>query len=165
MARSSAVITIPGVLQKLVTAAPIPVGIQLYNGLAETFNLLLVTDDSQEKTDYWLKLENLNRHGTVLYGDSTGKAQGSNRVKQINTLRSRGFALDLVVEPDPKIAAELLRSGYNVCNFLHSAYAYPTWRPDFEGKEKRWEEIATQVEIDRAVRAGDVRIEDLWEHA
>ena len=156
MARSSAVITIPGVLQKLVSAAPIQVGTQLYHGLAETFHLLLVTDDDKEKTDYWLQMENLNKHGVVLYGDE--KAQGSQRIKQINTLRNRGFAIDLVVEPDPSLAAELLRNGYSVCNFLHSSYAYPSWRPDFEGNRREWEKIREQVERDRLLKAADNRI-------
>lgn len=155
MPQSSCVIVIPGVLMQIVSSAPIQTGIQLYHGLSETFNVLLVTDDNKEKTDYWLKLENLNKHGTVLYGEET---QGSQRLKQVSSLRVRGFSVDLVVEPDPVIAAELIRNGFSVCNFLHSQYSYPTWRPDFEGKTRGWEEIQKQVEMDRYLKSHDERI-------
>lgn len=155
MARSSAVIVIPGVLQKIVSAAPIMTGIQLYHGLAETFNLVLVTDDSKESTDRWLQLENLNKHGTVIYGE---EKQGQ-RIRQVNGLRLRGFAIDLVVEPDPELAAELLRNGYTVCNFIHSMYAYPQFRPDFEGEDKGWERLKERAEIDALLRAADTRLD------
>jgi hypothetical protein len=152
MAKSSAVITIPGVLMQIVSSAPIQTGLQLYHGLATTFNLLLVTDETKEKTDHWLRLENLTKHGTVLYGDKK-------RLDQVNLLRSRGFAIDLVVEPDPAIAAELLRNGYSVCNYLHFSYAFPSWRPDYEGERKGWEEIERQVTQDRIMRSEDTRLD------
>lgn len=145
-------------MQQLVTTAPIQIGIQLYHGLLSTFNVLLVTDDTKEKTDYWLRIENLNKHGAVLYGEKT-EASRIRRIKQVNTLRSRGYAVDLVIEPDPSIAAELLRNGYNICSFLHSSYAYPTWRPDFEGEERGWEEIEKRVTVDKIMRSEDPRLD------
>src|SRR5258708_19095776 len=128
--QTTAVITIPGVIQKIVSLAPIPEGIQIYHGLASTFNIILVTDDSKEQTDHFLRLEGLTKHGQVLYGDDF--PEENRRQKQISSLRTRGFAVDLVVEPDPAIAANILFSGFNVCNFLHRAYAFPSWRPDYE---------------------------------
>jgi len=144
---------------KLVTSAPITEGIQLYHGLINSFNVVLVTDDDKEKTDYWLKLENLNRHGVVLYGDDFPEEE-NRRIRQVSSLRLRGFAVDLVVEPDPAIAAAILRSGFTVCNFVHRAYAFPSWRPDFEEEQRGWEEIERQVIKDKLLRATDNRTEE-----
>lgn len=160
MAQSSCVITIPGVLMQIVSSAPIQTGIQLYHGLNETFNVLLVTDDDKEKTDYWLRMENLNKHGAIIYGEENPlETKGSIRLKQISALRNRGYAIDMVVEPDPEIAAELIRNGFTVCNFLHHAYAYPTWRPDYEGEKRGWEQIQKQVELDQLIRSKDRRLD------
>lgn len=159
MARSTVVITIPGVMMKLVTAAPIPEGILLYKGLLEVSNVLLVTDDNKETTDHWLRLENLTKHGTVLYGTGFPQEE-TRRVAQVNQLRSRGFTIDMVIEPDPAVAANLIRSGFTVCNFLHRAYAFPSWRPDYEGEGRKWEEIERQVAADALMKAQDKRLED-----
>jgi hypothetical protein len=153
--KSTAAITIPGVLMKIVTSAPIYEGLKLYHGLCESFNVVLLTDDDKEATDHWLSLEGLDKHGIVLYGESQ---EDGARLSQVNSLRLRGFAVDIVFEPDPSIAAQLLFNGYTVCNFLHRAYSYPSWRPDFEEKERPWEEIARQAERDRVARAKDKRL-------
>jgi hypothetical protein len=158
VARSTVVIVIPGVMQKLVTAAPIPEGILLYKGLLEVSNVLLVTDDNKETTDHWLRLENLTKHGTVLYGTDFPEEE-TRRVAQVNQLRNHGFTIDMVIEPDPSVASNLIRGGYTVCNFLHRLYAFPSWRPDFEGEGRKWEEIERQVEKDALMKAEDKRLE------
>jgi hypothetical protein len=154
--KSTAAVTIPGVLMKIVTSAPVYEGLKLYHGLCESFNVVLLTDDDKESTDHWLSLEGLDKHGIVLYGEGTNESGA--RLSQVNSLRLRGFAVDLCFEPDPAIAAQLLANGYTVCNFLHRAYSYPSWRPDFEEKTRPWEELAKQAERDRILKAMDKRI-------
>jgi hypothetical protein len=157
MPRSTVVMTIPGVLQKLVTSAPIQEGILLYRGLTEVSSILLVTDDDKEKTDYWLKMENLTKHGDVLYGpDFPGE---NRRMDQVRRIRSRGFAVDMVVEPDPAICAALISDGFTTLNFIHRSYAFPSWRPDYEGTERSWDKIREQAEKDKLLRMTDARLE------
>ena len=157
---STAVLTIEGVLQKYVSYAPIPVGLVLYHALATNFNIALVTEGEKEQVDYWLNLEGLTTHGTVIYNDKTLERLSiqARRLRQINTLHSRGFAIDLVVEPDPVVASVLLNGGYSVLNFLHYAYALPQWRPDFEPKVKPWDSLKEEAELAAVLKAADVRL-------
>ena len=157
---SACVITVEGVLQKITTSAYIPLGLQLYHGLAETFNLLLVSDSSKEELDYWLRLENLNKHGAVVYNDEFLQkfSVEERRQKQVVSLRNRGYNIDLVVEPDPAIASRLLFSGFSVLNFLHSAYAIPEWRPDYEEKVVPWNELEERVRQDAILKQKDERL-------
>lgn len=163
MALNAAVITVEGVLQKVVTYAPIPSGICLYHGLSSVYNVLLVTDSDDEKyMEHWLDLENLNKHGTIIYNDSILATQTpeERRLSQVNILRSRGFAIDMVVEPDPRVAARLLGSGLTVLNYIHSSYALPQWRPDYERKIKPWEEISKEMDLLTLLKAQDARLRE-----
>lgn len=157
---STAVITVEGVLQKNVSYAPIPVGLVLYHALASNFNIALVSEGEKEEIDYWLNLEGLTTHGTVVYNDFTLSQLSiqARRLRQVNTLRSRGFAIDLVVEPDPIAASSLLGAGYTVLNFLHYAYALPQWRPDFEPQVKPWASLKREAEEAAALKSLDTRL-------
>lgn len=158
---SACVIVVEGVLQKLITTAPIAEGLQIYHGLSETFQILLVSDSDKETLDHWLQLENLNKHGIVIYNDGylQNFSAEERRVKQIYEIRNRGYAIDLIVEPDPVVAAQLLYRGFSVLNFLHTAYSHPEWRPDFEEKVKPWSMLEEQVTKDIILRTGDKRME------
>lgn len=160
MAANTAVITLEGVMQKTVSYSPIPVGISLYHALASIFNVVLVSDGEQKVVDEWLDLEGLNKHGTTIYSDFIldQKSVQERRLEQIKGLHSRGFAVTLVVEPAPIVASILLAAGYNVLNFLHSSYALPQWRPDYERQQKPWNKIVEEVDKQAALRAIDERM-------
>lgn len=158
---SACVIVVEGVLQKIVTSAPIPAGLQIYHGLSETFQVLLVSDSEKDELDHWLRLENLNKHGIVLYNDDylQNFSPEERRIKQIYEIRDRGYAVDLIIEPDPVVAAQLLYRGFSVLNFLHSAYSQPEWRPDYEAAVKPWSQLEERVTKDIELRADDKRME------
>jgi hypothetical protein len=143
-----------------VSYAPIPVGISLYHSLASVFNVVLVSDGEQKIVDSWLDLEGLNKHGTVVYSDFLldQKSVQERRYEQIHSLRARGFAVTVVVEPDPVVASYLLANGYSVLNFLHSSYALPQWRPDYEKRQKPWNQIVEEVNKQAELRAIDQRM-------
>lgn len=160
MAANTAVITVEGVMQKTVSYAPIPVGIALYHSLAYMFNVVLVSDSEQKELDHWLDLEGLNKHGKVVYNDFIlgRKTVQDRRLAQVASLLNAGFAVNLVVEPDPVVASLLLANGYSVCNFLHSSYALPQWRPDYEKRQRPWEEIVRETNRLAELRAADLRM-------
>jgi hypothetical protein len=160
MAANTAVITLEGVLQKNVSYAPISVGLSLYHSLTSVFNVVLVSDGEQKEVSQWLDLEGLNKHGTVVYSDFLldQKTAQQRRLAQIHSLRARGFAVTVVVEPDPIIASYLLANGYSVLNFLHSEYALPQWRPDYERQQKPWSQIVEEVNTQAELRAIDHRM-------
>lgn len=159
---STAVITLEGVLQKNVSYAPIPVGLVLYHSLSSGFNVVIVSDGDKEEVDYWLDMEGLTKHGSVIYNDVYVRDLPvyERRLRQINALRARHFAIDLVVEPDPIVSATLLNNGYSVLNFLHYAYALPQWRPDFERKVKPWEELRQAAVDGLLLKTKDTRLKE-----
>jgi hypothetical protein len=162
LAVSSVVITVEGVLQKNVSYAPIPVGIALYHGLANTFNILLVTDQAQKEIEYWLSLEGLNRHASIKYNEGELEYSSSleRRVRQVNEYRTQRYHVDMVIEPDPAKCAALLEQGFNTMNFLHAQYAIPTWRPDYEEKPRGWQNILDYEEEMAKLRAMDARLNE-----
>ena len=143
MAVSSVVIAVEGVLKKHVTNAPVPVGIALYHGLANTFNVLLVTDLDRKELDRWCALEGLNRHAAVEYNDGviSNWDIAFRRLQQVKNLRQKGYSIDLVIEPNPDAVIKLIYHGFTTMLYTHAEYALPQWRPDFEYKVKGWEEI------------------------
>ena len=157
---STAVITLEGVLQKNVSYAPIPVGLVLYHAISSSFNIVVVSDATEKEVTHWLDIEGLNKHGSVVCNDFTlaHLQPFQRRLRQVNSLRARSFAIDLVVEPDPIVAAHLLAAGYTTLNFLHYAYALPQWRPDFEPKVKPWKELEQEAIEGALLRAEDARI-------
>jgi hypothetical protein len=160
MAANTAVMTVEGVIQKNVSYAPIPLGIALYHSLTSMFNVVLVTDSEPKELEYWLDLEGLNKHGTIIYSDFAlgQKTAQDRRLSQVSNLQQRGFAVNLVVEPDPIVASYLLANGYSVLNFLHSSYALPQWRPDYERQQKPWQEIVNEVNTQAQLKAIDERM-------
>ena len=140
---SSAVICVEGILQKTVSQAPIPLGIALYHSLATNFNLLLISEQPKKELDYWLSIEALNRHAAVEYNDNVRMflPETIRKFHQVSALRSRKYSIDLIFDPNPSSSAMFLDSGFNVATLIHSAYAMPQWRPDYEHKTKPWSEI------------------------
>lgn len=161
--KPACVITVDGIMQRSVSSAPVIVGINLYKSLSELFTVLLVSDQRQEQLDHWLKLENLTLHGGTIYNDYVLEQQTAEnrRKEQIAKLRGRGYDITLIFDPSPPICAELLRGGYNVCLFSHASYADPSWRPDFEGKLKDWEEIEREVDAQAMLRFRDNRMREI----
>ena len=143
MAVSSVVICVEGVLRKHVTDSPIPVGIALYHGLANTFNVLLASDLTARELDRWCALEGLNRHAAteVNEGPISSFDLEFRRLQQVLNLRKRGYSIDLVIEPNPETIIKLLYHGFSTMLFTHAQYSMPQWRPDFEHKVRAWEEI------------------------
>lgn len=165
MARNSITITVEGVLQKVVSYAPIQSGLTMYHGLATVYQIILLSDYPESDVVRWLKLEGLNKHGVCLYSDSLREYPdaASRRVAQINDLRSRGFSVDFCIEPDPVVAAALLFSGVSVMNFLHSSYALPQWRPDYEFTPKPWARIEEEMADTRLLRSRDIKLKQIEE--
>lgn len=143
MAVSSVVMCVEGVLRKHVTDAPIPVGIALYHGLANTFNILLVSDLTSKELARWCSLEGLYRHAATEVNEGTiaNFDLDFRRLQQVRNLRNRGYSVDLVIEPNPSISAKLLTHGFNVMTFTHADYSLPQWRPDYEHKVRPWSDI------------------------
>jgi hypothetical protein len=157
---SSVAMAVEGVLQKNVSMAPIPVGVALYHSLKANFNILLYSESDRKALDYWLSLEALNDHAAAEYNED-GRwwlSEVDRKITQVNSLRQRGFHIDLVIEPDPLASSYLLKNGYSVLTFTHAQYAMPQWRPDYTEHRKPWEEFELESRKMAELRALDERL-------
>jgi hypothetical protein len=160
-------IAVEGVLRKISGGAPIPEGLDLYYGLATRARLVLLTEDPEPAKkelgplEYWLQTEGMREHARVIYTDAVGRELDAahNRLLQVNWARNWGYAVGLVIEPDPQVAAYLLLQGINVLLFCPAAYMMPSWRPDYHHEPQPWAELAQRVEDEVYLRAADKRRE------
>jgi hypothetical protein len=58
-----------------------------------------------------------------------------------------------VVCADMDACAALFARGYTVLPFLSPTYARPSWRPDWDGAPRPWEQLQREVAIQRAHKA------------
>ena len=145
-----AVMAVDGVLRKPVGGAPVPEGVRLYQALVRAGNVVLSHHDPIGIAD-WLELNGCVGHSFIEAGDT---------VEDCNDLRRQGYDIDLVVVPDPAVAAELIHSGFHTLLLTHSAFALPEWRPDSPRGVRAWDTITKQVADLARMRAEDARLSD-----
>jgi hypothetical protein len=153
---------IEGVLMRPVAQSPISEGLLIYRGLASVAAVILISGETEQRViDGWLLTQNLTQHGQVIYPDKQMRhySVAENRVLQVNRLRAIGYALELVIVPEPDVAARLIEEGYNCLQFTHAAYAVPSWRPDYAGAVRPWDELSRQVADQARLRSVDERME------
>ena len=140
-------IAVDGVLRKLVGGSPIPEGIRLYRSLVSTGRVVFLTDGSADDlVADWLELNGCTGRDFIA------------RLDGVHRLRRQGYDIDLVVVPDPLLAAELIATGLNVLLFTHAKYAQPSWRPDAPQGVRPWDEITHQVAQLARMKAADERL-------
>lgn len=153
---NTSLILIEGVLRKPM-GQPIPEGIRLYKSLAATGRVVLLSvggggaTDREQITD-WLELNGCTSHDTVSWGDD------GPRVPLANMYRREGYAIDLVVDPDPATVRELIAAGFNTLLFSHAQYSHPEWLPDTDKGVQPWTEITQQVADLARAKARDARL-------
>lgn len=161
------VIAVEGVLQSPTNDSPIPTGILLYHGLKATFNIALVFDGKdEEKLKYWTDLHGFTEHSYVFPAIVTDfdYLPGDKRLAQMGRIRRAGCSIDLVIEPDPLVAARLLKAGFTVLNFLSPLYSRPEYRPDYEGNKPRaWDSLIAESKQQEDLRVADTRLSGINE--
>ncbi|RZU35991.1 hypothetical protein EV284_3474 [Streptomyces sp. BK022] len=152
-------IVIEGVLMREVGDAVITQGQRLYWGLMESYKVALITDDTDvEPVQHWLKVNGFNKHPYLIPAHlKDPEDEGQRRLKQISRLRQAGCNVELVIEPNPQIAAYLMAHGIGVLNYLHPNYSNPRFRPDYQDTVTPWSELVGEVERQRALREEDPR--------
>lgn len=158
----TAVMQVEGVLRKPVTGAVIESGWRLYHGLAGTYRLVLVTDDpDHQHSRDWLGMEGFSKHDHIVYWDGRSAPEPDTWLDTARTLKlAYGYDVDVIVLPDPKSAAALIRRGYSTLLLTQAAYALPEWRPDHDPGLRPWADLAREIETQRRLRAADKRMEE-----
>jgi hypothetical protein len=78
-------------------------------------------------------------------------------MQQLSRLRQAGCHVELLIEPNPQIAAHVMSRGTGVLNYLHPNYSSPRFRPDYRETVTPWSELVDEVERQRALREEDQR--------
>jgi hypothetical protein len=146
-------ITLDGVLRKLLGSSPIPEGIRLYQSLASTGGVVLSAHEHEhDQVEEWLEIMGCVRHDFVTWNS------GGPAVDTANHLRRQGYDIDIVVDPDPGAVIHLIEAGFNTLLFTHSQYAHPSWRPDADTGVKPWGEIVEFTAKVAKMKAADARL-------
>jgi hypothetical protein len=164
---SSVAISVEGVLMRSFSTAPIPTGVALYHSLKDNFNILLYSDQDRKTLDHWLSVEALNIQAAVEYNEDqrTWLNDSDRKLDQVNSLRRRGFSIELVIEPDPDSSAWLVANGFSVLTFTHCQYAMPKWRPDYTGPDRSWDKLKETANRLAELKALDARLKVLDEES
>lgn len=160
---ASVAISVEGVICKShAYSIPISTGVALYHTLKSNFNILLYSEQPRKELDYFLSIEALQIQASIEYNENGRHwLPGPERkLVQLNSLRQRGYRIEFAIEPDPEAAALMVVNGFNVMNFIHSAYALPQWRPDFTGKDRKWETLERTATQMAEMRALDERLKE-----
>jgi hypothetical protein len=133
-------------------------GLILFEGLKPWGRVTFLVDGYPRDLDlaeHFLKLNRITGHiGIDISVLSDGVDTVDRRLAQINRLRRNG-PISFVVEPDPKNAAALLAAGVPTLLYLHPQYTVPSWRPDYNGSLRRWDDLVTETERQVALRADE----------
>jgi hypothetical protein len=152
-------IVIEGVLGRNVGDGVIDQGQRLYVGLMQTYRVALITDRSDiEAVQYWLRINGFDKHPYLMTANLKDPDDpGERRMRQISRLRQAGCSVELLIEPDPLVAAHVMGNGVAVLNYLHPNYSNPRFRPDYKETVTPWNAIAEEVDRQRALREEDDR--------
>lgn len=147
-------IALDGVLRSE-NGQPIPEGIVLYRAFNE-HRVLLATDDTREKAEYWLKVEGLHTHTLLVTSDVAGR-DANVRAGQLRYVAGLGSRIQLLIDPSPTHCADAMRAGITSLLFAAPKYQRPEWRPDAAHGMRPWGEITNELEEQALQAAKDVR--------
>lgn len=141
-------ITIDGILRKTVGGQIIEPGRRLFDAMKDRYNVVLLSDEEERgPVEQWLLENHVSGHGKLVLRTraTMGATAADARSHQATSLRGQHYALDLIYEPNPEVAARLVDDGFNVALVVNSAFSEPSWRPDHTGQLTPWEELANRV--------------------
>jgi hypothetical protein len=133
-----------------------PDGRMLFEGLKNFGRITFLADGftrDRSIIEHFLKFHRISDYVDIdISVLSDGPDTVSRRLTQINRLRRTG-PISFAVEPDPKIAAALLADGVPTLLYLHPQFTVPSWRPDFGGRLRRWDDLVAETERQESLRA------------
>lgn len=148
-----------GVLRRITDAQSLdPNGRLLFEGLKNLGRITFLADGftrDRSLIEHFLKMNRISEYVDIdISVPSDGPDTVSRRLTQLNRLRRTG-AISFVVEPDPKIAAALMADGVLTLLYMHPQFTVPSWRPDYIGGVRRWDDLVAETERQEDLRADE----------
>lgn len=152
------IVFVDGVMRRVKDQSIIIEGVALYKAFNETNRVLLVAKD-REKTDIWLKMNNLAKSIDDIIPLSKSVVDDP-RVATVTMIRSKG-KIEFVVTEDADLAKRLIEIGIPVLAFLHPKYARPEFRPDGRAGKKNWDAIISELDKQQHLYDEDIRLAEI----
>ena len=153
----SVLVFVDGVIRRPADHSIILDGSAIYKSFNENYRVLLITDD-KEKTDIWLKKQNLAKKidDIVQIEDSP---LGDNAFRTVERERSKG-KIDFVMTDDVELTRKLIEAGIPTLVFLNPRYTRPEFRPDTRTGVKSWEAITDEMDKQQEIYREDARLSE-----
>lgn len=122
--------------------------VMLYHALLAQGRVTYVTDYEPGHVAHWIN---------VHLGNSSPRILGTSMADAIHSTRHSGYGVAGVVTPDPVEAAEVIRLGCVAWLVVSPRYTRQEFRPDTVPGVKAWEDLKTEVEQQKILKASDTR--------
>ena len=151
----SVAISLDGVLRKPIDVEAHDFGAALlYRGLAKGFRVVILGGFDKARDEQFLAINGLGDYVKLdTLRPTDGPDEYSQKVAQIRRLRAEGFQFEFAVLPDPDLAKDVYRMGVPVLLYLHPHFSAESFRPDYTGGIRPWDELAAEVDFQRAEAA------------
>lgn len=148
-------ITLDGVLRKPldVEAQDFGAGL-LYASLVDNFRVVVLGTEDLERDKHFLAVNGMGRYVKIEpIRQEDGRTEMERERQRLRRLRQEGFKFEFVVVPDPELAYHLYVEGVPVLLYLHPTFSAKSFRPDYDGGIRPWNELADEVAFQRDARA------------
>lgn len=153
----SVLVFLDGVIRRRADHSIILDGAAIYKSFNENYRVLIVTDD-KEKTDIWLKTNNLAKKiDDIVEIEDT--PLGDVEFHTVERERAKG-KIDFVITEDIDLTKRLIEVGIPVLVFLNPRYTRPEFRPDTRTGIKSWELITEELDKQQGLYIDDNRLDD-----
>lgn len=151
-----AAVVVNNVIRDESTEAPILTGRLLYEALATQYRLVLIADEYLNLK--WLTMNNFTEHQAIIERlPEDPQDTPIRRIRQIQRMRARGLAPQILIEPDPAVVAAVIHMGVPCLHYVDPPYGRPEFHPDYQETIVPWESMVEQIDKVRAARASDTR--------
>lgn len=157
MCSLSVLVFLDGVIRRRADHSIILDGAAIYKSFNENYRVLIVTDD-KEKTDIWLKTNNLAKKiDDIVEIEDT--PLGDAMFYTVERERAKG-KIDFVVTEDSDLTKRLIEVGIPVLVFLNPRYTRPEFRPDTRSGIKSWGLITEELDKQQGLYLDDNRLDE-----
>lgn len=142
--------------------APVQTGLRLLVALQTMYKTVLLCDEADAApVDHFLAQNNLHDHAYLILREAwqVGYDHAELRMAQVEHLRGvLSMPVSLVVDPDPRVAAQVMHQGIVGVLFAHPQYQRPEFRPDDDRGVRAWDEIVNEITVQRELKGQDQRL-------
>lgn len=151
----SVAIALDGVLRKPLDVEAQDFGASLlYASLVDNFRVVVLGTQDLAKDHHFMTINGMGRFVKIEpLRASDGVGAAAQQRKQVQRLLAEGFKFEFVVVPDPELAKDLYAQGVPVLLYLHPTFSARSFRPDYVGGQRPWQELVDEVEFQRIVKA------------